>query len=130
VTQLLCHPLLFSVNVHFPQQLEVAKGSKKEADLLHWRCCFAARLPLVRLNSAVTPMILRPTAGLRRVLTGVSYSPSGSDFQKVAPIERLANFGDRKRRFDARSGTMTCLHVLHAFGGAQSAKGCLEFSNF
>jgi hypothetical protein len=67
------------------------------------------------------PVILRP-ADLR--LAGVCYNPSELAFQKVAPIERFANFADSRGRFDARSATLTCLHVLHAFGGAPRAKYC------
>jgi hypothetical protein len=91
----------------------------------------AARLPLVRLISAVMPMIydlIVRAAGLRRVLTGVCYSSSEPAFQKVAPSELLTNFVDRGS-FNARNAIVTCSHVVNAFRGTPRAKGCLEFSN-
>jgi hypothetical protein len=64
VTQLLLSLSLLLLVCASLGQLGVAKGRKNEADVLHCLCRFPARLPLVRLISAVMPMILRP-AGSR-----------------------------------------------------------------
>jgi hypothetical protein len=74
---------------------QLVKGSPNEADVLHCRCRFAARFPLVRLISVVMPVISKLAdlrCGLWRVLTRVCYISGEPAFQKVAPIERLANF--------------------------------------
>jgi hypothetical protein len=56
-------------------------------------------------------MLIR-AAGLRRVLTGFATTPEIL-LSKALPLsERLANYGDSRGHFDARSAHVTCSHVL------------------